>query len=170
MCGLADQVLQQRGQGPQLPQVKLGEGPDAVLPGGGQLQPDDSPVDRICSSGHEAESFHSTDQFNDTVMAYQQVLRGLGDRRAPIVEVAFNCQQQLVLAVGKPHAGSLRFAPPVEAAQRGAECKQSGEIKVGQLRRLMSGAHDHSQSDNLVRPGGTLSCVPAWDASKAPRE
>jgi hypothetical protein len=96
------------------------------------MEPDDALVllvihalDKSCRDG-------SIDQFDDAVVAQQQVICDVSDRRRGTV--ASDGEQELVLRTGEPDGSRLLLAPVLEPTQAVPERQQTAEVPLPQSR------------------------------------
>ncbi len=101
----------------------------------GELEPHQTVVLGVPDPGHEAGGFGPVDQADGAVVAQEQDVGHVGDRRAAGVTVAPNGQQELVLGRGQAGGGGLGAAPAEEAAQAGAQGQEPGVGLVVEGRR-----------------------------------
>jgi hypothetical protein len=112
--------------------VGTGEGLDPLGACRGEMQAHDPLVVVIVQPFDESGRNGTVDEFDDAVMAQQQVFGDLADRRwrAP---VATDGQKQLVLRRCQPDALGLVLAPPLEPPKPVAKGEQSREVVVPEL-------------------------------------
>ena len=102
---------------------------------GGELQPDDPLVLGVAAAGDQARLLGPVDQADGAVVAEQEVVGHLADRRPARVGVAPDGQQELVLGRRQPGCLGLLLAPAQEAAQAGPERQQVLVVGVRQSHR-----------------------------------
>lgn len=108
-----------------------GEGFEAVDAARRELQTYDALVVVVVDPFDEVGSDSAVDELDDAVMAQQQVLGDVADRRRTR-RVPANGKQQLVLRWGQTDALGLFLAPPLKSAQPVTEAQHPGEVVVGQ--------------------------------------
>ena len=97
-------------------------------------------VTGIADPFDEACSGTAVDELDGAVVAQQEVIGDVSDRRAVALDlgepiagrVAAHRQQQLVLGTGQADAPGLRLAPPEESAEPITEVEEAGEVGVRQ--------------------------------------
>lgn len=97
---------------------------------GREREPNDAMLVRVGSPLHERRCLGSIDELNHAVMAQQQQLGDLADRRSLRASVPADREQQLVLCRGQPRGFRLLFAPLQEAAQTRSQLQQVGVVVV----------------------------------------
>jgi hypothetical protein len=108
--------------------VGVGEGLDALGPPRRESQADDSLIVVVVGSLHQPCSDGAVDELDDAVVAQEEVVGHLADRRRR--SVAADGKEQLVLGTGEAHGLGLLLAPALEAAQPVAERQQTLEVLV----------------------------------------
>lgn len=107
----------------------LGERRHLVHPQVAQLESDHPLVGLVTDALDQPGGDGSIDEFDDAVVAEQQVIGDVADRR--LLVVAADGQQELVLRTSEPNCIRLVIAPPQEPAKAVAECEQPVEIGIG---------------------------------------
>src|SRR4051794_3041356 len=120
----------------QLVDVQLGELLDPLLAERRQPQPHDARVVIVTVALDETAGLRAVDELDGAVMPEQQVRRQLADRRAAVVVVTLDREQQLVLRMGQTDGSRLGLAPAVEASQRRAERQQRRIVELRSPRHL----------------------------------
>ena len=97
---------------------------------GSEVQPDDPVVVAVLNPADEPGGLRSVDQPDRAVMAQEQVLGHVADRRTAPIGMTSNGEQQLML--GRRDAGrlGLLLAPAQEAAEPGAELEQPPVVGI----------------------------------------
>jgi hypothetical protein len=97
---------------------------------GSELQPNDPVVVAVLKPADEPSALRPVDQADRAVMAQEQVLGHVADRRAAPIGMTSNGEQQLVL--GRRDAGrlGLLLAPAQEAAEPGTELEQPPVVGI----------------------------------------
>jgi hypothetical protein len=99
---------------------------------GGEVQAHDAAVLGLRHPPHQPGGLGPVDQFHDAVVAQQQVVGDLPDRRGRAV-VAPDGEQQLVLRRREPGGAGLLLAPMEEPPDAVAELQQPPVVLVTQL-------------------------------------
>lgn len=113
--------------------MRIGERLDLLGPLVGQLDAHDALVFVVGRSLDEAGRDGAVDELHSAVVAQQQVLRHLADRRR--LAVTADGQQQLVLGAGEANRPRLVLAPVQEPSQPIPEGQQAFEVRVGESAR-----------------------------------
>jgi hypothetical protein len=116
----------------ELLEVGAGEGLDPSLADWGEQQPHDPLVVVVVHALDEPGGDGAVHELDDAVMAQEQVVGDLADRRRAAA-VAADCEEQLVLGRRQSDLLGLVLAPSLEAAQPVAEREQALEVLVSQL-------------------------------------
>jgi uncharacterized protein YeaO (DUF488 family) len=124
----ADKLIEHGCEVAQFVQVS---GPEAVqpcLPVGGEHHPGQPPVLGVTGPRDNPRVGRPVHQLDHAVVAQQQVLGELGDRRILAPRVALDRDEKLVLGRGQADRARLRLAPVQEPAQARAERQQILEV------------------------------------------
>jgi hypothetical protein len=111
--------------------VGPGERFDTLLAGGRQVEPDDTLILRIVDALDQPRRDGSIDQFDDAVVAEQQMIGNIPYRRSSTV--ASDGEQELMLRAGEPHGSRLLLAPVLEPTQAVPERQQPLEVLIAQF-------------------------------------
>lgn len=111
---------------------------DALLPeegeGGatplGEVEPDDPAVLDVGDRVHETGRLCSLHEADGAVVAQQQGVCHIADRRTPGVPVAADGDEQLMLGRCQPDASGQLLAPPEEAAQPRPRGKEAFIVRI----------------------------------------
>jgi nucleotide-binding universal stress UspA family protein len=97
---------------------------------GGEVEPGDPLVGGVGGPLDEAGLRRSIDELHDAVVAKEQVVGDVSDRRRAVV--APNGEEQLVLCRGETDRLRLLLAPPLEASEAVAEVQEAAVVVIGQ--------------------------------------
>jgi hypothetical protein len=102
-----------------------------ALAGGREGEADDAVVLTIGDAAHESGLAGAVDELDDAVVAQQEMVGDLADRRRATVPA--DGEKQLVLGGRQSRALRLSLAPAKELAETVAELEQPLELGVGEL-------------------------------------
>ena len=118
----------------QLLEVGRGEGGQPAGPDRGQPDVHDAVVVAIRSPADEPGPLGPVDELDDGVVAQEEVVGEIADRRTALVPP--HGEQELVLCRGQPSSLRLLLAPAQEAAEAVAEAEETPVLGVVEV-------HDH---------------------------
>ena len=108
------------------------QGLDSVGAAAGQLDADDALVGLVLYPFDKQSGLCAVDQLDHAVMAQEEVIGNLPDRRR-LRPMAADREEQLVLGGRQPNLSGLVLTPSLEATQTITEGEQSGEVVVPQM-------------------------------------
>lgn len=118
----------------ELLEVQRGESLEPVGGVGGETDAHDAVVVLVASARDEARGIGAVDETDGGVMAQEQVVGDLADRRSPWIRVAADGEQELMLGRRQPGGCRLLLAPAQEATQPGAQGEQLRVCLIAQHR------------------------------------
>jgi hypothetical protein len=98
--------------------------------GCGEAEADDPLILRIAGPLHQAGAHGPIDQLDGAVVAQQQVLGDIADRRRATVSP--DGEEELMLRSGDPDRLRLLLAPPQEAAEPVTKAQEALEVALGE--------------------------------------
>ena len=105
---------------------------ETLAPRRGELQPDDPVVLGVAHPLDQPGRYGPVDEADGAVVAEEEVVGHLADRRPPVVGVPSDGQQQLLLRRRQPGPLGLLLAPAEEPAQPGPQRQQILVVGVAQ--------------------------------------
>src|SRR5690606_28838597 len=105
---------------------------DLASSGAGESEPNDPLVVGVVDALEQPRGLGAVDELHGAVMAKEQVLGHLADRRWRAMST--NGEEELVLRAGETDRSRLVVAPPEEPAQPVAEAEEASEVGVIQRR------------------------------------
>lgn len=113
----------------QLVEVRGGERRDVSCAAAGQVQTDNSMVARIDAACDQPRQLGTVDEPHDAVVAQQQVIGDIADRRGAAGMPAYR-EQQLILGGRDAGGNRLLFAPVDEASELIAKGQEALVVRV----------------------------------------
>jgi hypothetical protein len=99
----------------------------------GQAQADDALVVPVGSTADQPRGFGPVDEFDGAVVAEQECLGDVSDRRPIPIRLTPNREQQLVLGRSEPDGHGLLLAPVQEPTQARTELEKTLVVGVGKI-------------------------------------
>lgn len=130
---LDDEVLEQRREPGNLSEVQLGEGLEDSCPAVGQLKADDPAVLPVLHPLSPAASLDPVGELDRGVVAEEEIVGDVPDRRSLGITMAPDGEEELVLHVRQAPVPGLLFAPVIEATQLGTKGEEVSILGVRQL-------------------------------------